>query len=140
MLTTSPRCMPWLYHPVARDDSDSLLTGVTASKWQSQDLNPGPLTAKPRHLSSAPQVPLPSGPRTSALEQRWAALQGSLLPEPRAVFLYDGQIKRGPPIPSQSSQHVCYQHPNPGCQAGGLRGLRGRVQDTAAEWEVETGS
>lgn len=130
--------MPWLSHPVARADSDSLLTRVTASKWQNRDLNPGLLTAKPRHLSSAPRVPLPSGPRTSVSEQRWADLQGSLLLEPRAVFFVCPD-KRGPPTPAQSFQHVCYQHPNPGCQARGFRGLRGRVQDTTVEWEVETG-
>lgn len=33
--------------------------------------------------------------------------------------------KRGPPTSSQSFQHLCYQHPNLGCQAGGFRGPRG---------------
>lgn len=138
MLTTSPRYMPWLYHPISRADSDSLLTSVTASKRQSQDLNPGPLTAKPRDLSSAPPVPRPGGPRTSVSEQRWADLQVSLLPEPRAVFFYV-QIKEALP-PRQSFQHVCYQHPNPGCQARGFRGPRGRLQDTrgvgGGHWEL----
>lgn len=119
MLTTSPRYTPWLYHPVPRADSDSLLTGVTASKWQSQDLNPGLLTAKPRHLSSAPQVPLPSGPRTSVSEQRWADLQGSLLPEPRAVFLYV-QIKQALPSPPRASSMFVINTPIGAAKPGAL--------------------
>lgn len=67
---------------------------------------------------------LPWGLHTSVSEQRWEDLQVSLLPEPRAVFLYV-QLKEALPRPPLSFQHVCYQHPNMGCQARGFRGPEG---------------
>lgn len=99
-------------------------------------MNPWVLTAKPKDLSSTPQVPLVWGPHTLVSEQRWADLQVSLLLEPRAVFLYV-QLKEALPPPPRAPSMFVINIPIRAAEPGGFRGRR--VQDTV-EREVKTGS
>lgn len=95
-------------------------------------MDPWALTAKPKDLSSTPQVPLLWGPHTWVSEQRWADLQVSLLPEPRAVFLYVHLKEALSPPPSMLSTSQS-ERLSQGLQ--GTKGIRHRGKG-GGDWEL----